>query len=314
MGVNCLSIYLSICFVCLMDSRTKISHAFTIDVEDWYHSTKYLYEDVRESKRLDYGLNLLLDVLSEYDTFATFLWLGEAAEENPKLLEKVASRGHEIGCHGWRHEPVCDMGRDRFRNETYRALSLLSDLTGKKIVVYRAPYFSITNDSLWALQILVELGVQYDSSIFPLRKGRYGIPNFPQDIHDVNTESGSITEIPISVNKILCFSIPTSGGGFFRLYPFQMTYSNFVFLERNGKPVIFYIHPWELDPLRPTSSYNFAGRLRNKIAIGSTENKLSSLLKNFSFNTLSNVAIGCKQVAASPLLVEQVTSVSRLNF
>jgi polysaccharide deacetylase family protein (PEP-CTERM system associated) len=284
-----------------MTTQTKISHAFTIDVEDWYHGTKYIYEDVRESKRLDYGLSILLDMLAENNTYATFLWLGKAAEENPKLLEKVSSLGHEIGCHGWSHEPVCNMDRARFKDDTHRALSLLSDLTEKKIVTYRAPYFSITPESLWALQILVELGIQYDSSIFPLKKGQYGIPNFPQYIHDINTESGSITEIPISINKVAGYPIPASGGGFFRLYPFQVTYWNFLSLERSGKPVIFYVHPWELDPLRPSCNQGVAESFRNKLGIKSTNRKLRSLLHHFAFDTLSHVAMKLKHVKAPQL-------------
>lgn len=277
-----------------MNTKARISHAFTIDVEDWYHGASYVYENVKESKRLDYSLSLLLDILTEHNVCATFLWLGKAAEENPKLLKKVASLGHEIGCHGWNHEPVCDMSRVHFKNETHRALSLLSDLTGKTVDVYRAPYFSITHESLWALQVLVELGIQYDSSIFPLKKGLYGISNFTQSIHDITTDSGFITEIPVSINKALGFSIPTSGGGFFRLYPFQLTYWNFLSLERVGEPVIFYVHPWELDPLRPSSNQGFAEYLRNQLGIHSTERKLKNLLKIFSFDTLSNVAMTYK--------------------
>jgi polysaccharide deacetylase family protein (PEP-CTERM system associated) len=282
-----------------MNTQAEIFHAFTIDVEDWYHGTKYVYENVRESKRLDYGLSLLLDMLSEHDVYATFFWLGKAAEENPKLLEKVASLGHEIGCHGWSHEPICKMNRNHFKDETYHALSLLADLAEREIVVYRAPYFSITHESLWALQVLVELGIQYDSSIFPLKKGQYGIPNFTQSIHDISTESGSITEVPISISKVLGFSIPASGGGFFRLYPFQVTYWNFLSLQRSGKPVIFYIHPWELDPSRPFFNQNFTERIRNQLGIKSTERKIKSLLKSFSFNTLSNVAMNFKYIATS---------------
>ncbi|WP_088891485.1 polysaccharide deacetylase family protein [Leptolyngbya ohadii] len=282
-----------------MTNQTDVSHAFTIDVEDWYHGTKYVYEDIRESRRLDYSLNLLLDILSEYDVYATFFWLGKAAEENPKLLKKVASLGHEIGCHGWNHEPICRMDRNRFKDETYHALSLLSDLSGRTVTVYRAPYFSITQESLWALQVLVELGIQYDSSIFPLKKGQYGIPNFTPDIHDIATESGFITEVPISINKVLGFSIPASGGGFFRFYPFQVTYWNFCSLQRSRKPAIFYIHPWELDPSRPFSNQTFTERVRNQLGIKSTEVKTKRLLKNFSFNTLTKVALSFKNILAS---------------
>jgi polysaccharide deacetylase family protein (PEP-CTERM system associated) len=282
-----------------MNTQTKISHAFTIDVEDWYHGTEYVYENIRESKRLDYSLNLLLDILSEYNVYATFFWLGKAAEENPKLLKKVASLGHEIGCHGWSHEAVCKMDRNRFRDETYHALSLLADLSGRTIVVYRAPYFSITHESLWVLEVLVELGIQYDSSIFPLKKGAYGIPNFTQNIHDIMTESGPITEVPMSINRVLGFSIPASGGGFFRLYPYQVTHWNFLSLQRSGKPVVFYIHPWELDSSRPFSNQTLTERIRNQLGIKSTERKIKSLLKNFSFNTLSGVVTDFKHIVTS---------------
>lgn len=273
-----------------MSTPKKTSHAFTVDVEDWYHGTQYLYEDIQLSKRLDYGLSKLLDLLSKHNIKGTFFWLGKAAEENPDLLKKVSTLGHEIGCHGWEHKPVCDMSRNQFRNDTHRALSLISDLSQKTIILYRAPYFSITHKSLWILQVLVELGIQYDSSILPQRKGRYGIPNFSRHIVDVETKSGTLTEVPVSINRILGFSLPVSGGGFFRLYPYSVTYSNFIYRERKYEPTMFYIHPWELDPFRPSCRNGYLEDFKNTVGLHSTERKLNKLLNNFSFNTLSYVA------------------------
>ena len=174
----------------------------------------------------------------------------------------------------------------RFRDETYHATALISDLIGKDIIAYRAPYFSITKNSLWAFEILVELGFQYDSSILPIKKGRYGISGFAPVIQTINTESGSLIEIPISIRKILGISIPVSGGGFFRLYPFQFTHANFLALEKDSYPVIFYIHPWELDSERPLGNQSLAESFKNKIGISSTKAKLSKLLQYFSFGTL----------------------------
>lgn len=266
-----------------------IRHAFTVDVEDWYHGLGEPLEQYRDRKRLDRGINFLLELLAEHQTKGTFFWLGKAAEENPYLLKKVAAAGHEIGCHGWKHEPICDMSPVCFKNDTYHAATLIADLIGAKVIAYRAPYFSITKDSLWALRVLVELGFKYDSSIFPLNKGKYGIPGFSSSIQTVCTASGSIIEIPISIGKRFGKLIPISGGGFFRLYPYQFTRANFRHLEQINCPTIFYIHPWELDSSRPFGKQSLTEYCRNSLGISSTKAKLRRLLRDFYFGTLEDL-------------------------
>jgi polysaccharide deacetylase family protein (PEP-CTERM system associated) len=267
----------------------RIQHIFTVDVEDWYHGVAD--EQLRQSaeRRLHYGLGSLLDILEEYNAKGTFFWLAPAAAEHPDLVRKVAQAGHELGCHGWSHELIYTMSPTRFREETKRARDTIADLTGKPVRAYRAPYFSITRQSLWALEILAELEFRYDSSIFPVRNWRYGIPDYNLQPTEVKTASGSIYEVPVSVRRVFNYNIPVSGGAYFRLYPYKITYSNFRALEQEGRHVIFYIHPWELDLNHPPVPLSWKERISNNINRLSTEPKLKQLLQDFSFAPLGDV-------------------------
>ncbi|MEA5503189.1 polysaccharide deacetylase family protein [Halotia wernerae UHCC 0503] len=264
-------------------------HAFTVDVEDWYHGAADEEMKVSAERRLHYGLGSLLEFLAEYEIRGTFFWLGQAALDSPHLVKEVAKAGHEIGCHGWFHEFVYKMSPQRFKSDTQRTQELLADLTGKPVVAYRAPYFSITRSSLWALEILAELGFRYDSSIFPVRNWRYGIADFNTQPQQINTPSGSIYEIPLSIRQVLGQNIPMGGGAYFRLYPYMLTRNNFLTAEREGRPVVFYIHPWELDPDHPPISLRWKERLTHNISLRSTKPKLQQLLQEFSFTSLGEI-------------------------
>ncbi|MBD3882711.1 polysaccharide deacetylase family protein [Phormidium tenue FACHB-886] len=258
-------------------------HAFTVDVEDWYHGAADLEVRTSSERRLCYGLGTLLDLLAEFQVKATFFWLGVAASENPHLVEQVAEAGHEIACHGWVHEPIYDMSPKRFREETQQAANVISDLAGQPVTAYRAPYFSITRKSLWALEILAELGFQYDSSIFPIHNWRYGIANFDPMPQQIITSAGSIYEIPLSVRRFLGSNMPVSGGAYFRLYPYAITRCNFLAAERRNQPVVFYIHPWELDLNHPDVPLTWKEKLTHSINARTTEQKLRRVLSEHSF-------------------------------
>jgi polysaccharide deacetylase family protein (PEP-CTERM system associated) len=233
------------------------------------------------------SLGKLLELLDEANVLGTFFWLGPAAEAYPDLLRQTADAGHEIGCHGWSHDLVYEMGRERFRDETRRATETIENIVGRKVPTYRAAYFSVTERSMWALEVLVELGYRYDSSIFPVRNWRYGIPDFPPQPQIVPTAAGPIHEFPISVRRVMGRNLPVSGGAYFRLYPYAVTRANFRAAEEEGRPTVFYLHPWELDPSHPRVSFHWKAWLTHYANLRSTEPKLRRMLREFRFTTLS---------------------------
>ena len=268
----------------------RMRHAFTIDVEDWYEgipvdaSTKGAAE-----RRLRIGLDRLLALLAARSIRGTFFVLGPLAQHQPGLVQWLAESGHEVGCHGWSHDLLYTMTRERFREETLRARDAIADATGAAVTAYRAAYFSIVRDSYWALEELAALGFRYDSSIFPVRNWRYGIPDFPLQPQRIETAAGPIAELPITVREVFGARIPAAGGAYFRIYPYVMTRSNFHAAERAGVPVVFYLHPWELDPGHPRVPFHWKARVTHYVNLRSTQPKLRRLLQEFEFGPLSEV-------------------------
>lgn len=263
--------------------------AFTVDLEDWYQGLEIDMDDWHSfSPRVERGLAILLDLLEESDTRATFFVLGYQAERTPSLIADVVKRGHEIASHGWSHRFVYRMGRDAFREELRRSKAVLEGITGVAVEGYRAPFFSITKESLWALDVLVEEGFSYDSSIFPVANYRYGVPGARRTAGPVSTPSGTtLLEIPLSTLRAPGLSIPMSGGGYFRVYPYALTRAMVRRLHRRQQPLVFYVHPWEFDVEHPrirmprrvpqfTHYHNLASMLP----------KTRSLLRDFRFTTI----------------------------
>lgn len=267
-----------------------MQHAFTVDVEDWFDGIP-IDPSAKASAvpRLERGLGRLLDLLAESGTRGTFFFLGPIAERHPSLLKRVADAGHEIGCHGWSHDLLYEMGRERFREETRRAQALLSDRLGVPVRAYRAAYFSITRNSLWALEELAALEFRYDSSVFPIRNWRYGIPDFPPRPQLVPTPSGPILELPMSVLRILGRTIAVTGGAYFRIYPYALSRANLRAHERTRGPAVFYLHPWELDPDHPRVPFAARPRMTHYFNLAATEPRLRRLLADFRFAPLGEV-------------------------
>lgn len=265
-------------------------HAFSVDVEDWFHGIPVdTSMKASATPRLERGLHVLLDLLGERGSRATFFILGPLVKQYPEVIRRIANEGHELGCHGWSHDLVYEMTRARFAEETRRSKEAISDLTGRPVQAFRAPYFSITRESLWALEVLAELGFKYDSSIFPVRNWRYGIADFSREPVLIETPAGSIWEFPISVMRRYGQTIPVSGGAYFRLYPYSLTRSNFRVQERAGRSVIFYLHPWELDPEHPQVPFAWRPRFTHYANLQSTRPKLVRLLKDFEFGSIGDV-------------------------
>lgn len=267
-----------------------ITNALTIDFEDWYqgleipHSEWAGYEDrvVRAGQRV-------LEVLAEAKARATFFILGYVAERHPEIVREIAAAGHEVGTHGYSHSFIYRQTPEVFRTEMTRAIRQLEDLTGQRVLGHRAPFFSITRDSLWALDVLGELGIRYDSSIFPVLNYRYGIEGAPRWPHQVEAGKNTLIEFPISTWKVLGRNLPIAGGAYFRIYPYSFTRRAFKSLNRNGNAAVFYLHPWELDPDQPRIPLPRRISLTHYFNLHKTEGRLRRLLGDFNFAPMREV-------------------------
>ena len=250
--------------------------------------------DVYES-RVENNTKRLLHVLEEHGVKATFFVLGWVAERYPGLVKDIASLGHEIASHGYGHELITNQTPSSFRLDVRRAKSILEDLVSAPIQGYRAPSFSITKDTTWALSILAEEGYLYDSSIFPVMHDRYGIPSASPHVGAIRTEVGTIWEVPPSVVKVFGINVPVAGGGYFRLYPYWVLRSLLRRVLRDDMPLVMYLHPWELDPDQPRMEGPVISKFRHYLNLGRCEERLNKLLMDFEFAPISEVIEPIKQ-------------------
>lgn len=272
-------------------------HAFTIDVEDYFHVSACadrisISDWDRQEQRIDVGMNRLLSLLDRHQVRATCFVLGWVAERHPQLVRRIQSAGHEIASHSYEHRLVYDLTPDQFRADLQRSRSVLEHITGEPVVGYRAPSFSIVKQSLWALDVLADEGFQYDSSIYPVRHDRYGIPDAQRGPHRLamNGSDRPMWEFPGTVAACGGARLPVGGGGYFRLYPYRISAA---LLRRataqTGQPFMFYIHPWELDPEQPQLAMPFSRRIRHRVNLAATERRLDQLLSEFQFGAMSDV-------------------------
>jgi polysaccharide deacetylase family protein (PEP-CTERM system associated) len=270
-------------------------NALTIDVEDYYHVSAF--ESVVRSQdwdhyegRVERNTYNILDILDLYNTKATFFVLGWIAERQPALIREIAHRGHEVASHGYMHQRIYTQTPEQFREETKRAKCLIEEIINEPIIGYRAASYSITHKSLWALEILVEEGFLYDSSIFPIWHDLYGIPNAPRYAHAIQTRSGLIYEYPLSTIRAGRVNIPVGGGGYLRIFPYPLTKWGIKRLNNTERqPAIVYLHPWELDPEQPRLKGKFLSRLRHYSNLHKTEYILRCLLNDFMFEKMKDL-------------------------
>lgn len=270
-------------------------NAFTVDVEDYFQVSAFADQiplsswDSMES-RVENNTHRILDLLDRHQVRGTFFILGWTAQRYPDLVREISQRGHEIGTHSYWHRLVYDQTPEEFRSDLRQSIDCLESISGEPITSYRAPSFSITNRSKWALKILAEEGIRFDSSIFPVVHDRYGIPDAEPRPHVIELPemNETLCEFPPSVYRKWNFNLPVSGGGYFRLYPLKMTLN--IFQQINSRmetPFMFYIHPWEIDPQQPKIKASYRSRFRHYQNLKTTENKLDHLLNHFRFGTLT---------------------------
>jgi polysaccharide deacetylase family protein (PEP-CTERM system associated) len=268
-------------------------NALTVDVEDYYHVTVFRRGIARSEwddfeSRVERNTENLLALFAERGVRATFFCLGCVAERHPALVARIAAAGHEIASHGYGHDAVHELTPEAFAEEARRSKRLLEDLSGHEVAGYRAPSFSITRKTLWALDALVDAGYTYDSSIFPIGRPDYGIADAPRDAWMATTpRNRTIAELPLTVATCLGQAIPVSGGGYFRLLPFAVTRWGMRKANREGRSGVFYLHPWEVDPEQPDlrGRTSRLGAFRHYVGLKTTAAKLRRLLDVIPFGT-----------------------------
>ena len=239
---------------------------------------------------MEWNVQKVLKLLDTHNVKATFFVLAWNAERLPHVIREIHSLGHEVACHGYAHRMICEQTPDEFREDIRKAKAILEDLAGEEILGYRAPTFSITERTLWAMDILSEEGFRYDSSIFPVRHDRYGIPDWSRHIETVNLNNGhSIIEAPPVTARILGFNLPCAGGGYFRLAPLWISTWAVRRMNAEGHPAILYLHPWELDPAQPRFPLPPFHRFRHYVNLSTAERKLERLLASGPFTRLRDI-------------------------
>ncbi len=276
-------------------TTAPILNAMTIDVEDYFQVSAFASTIPRKQWeslpcRVERNIDIALALLDEGKAHATFFTLGWIAERYPTIVRRIVDNGHELASHGYGHQRVSELSRNEFIEDISRAKKTLEDLSGSPVIGYRAPSFSIGADNLWALDLLQEAGYQYSSSIYPIRHDHYGMPDAPRFAHYPRGKDGML-ELPPTTAILLGRNLPAAGGGYFRQLPYQASRWLIRRVNRqDGKPCIFYFHPWELDPDQPRQ-FNISAktRFRHYVYLKRMESRIQSLLRDFHWDRMDHI-------------------------
>jgi len=278
-------------------------NAMTIDVEDYFQVSAFAPHIARASWddrecRVERNIDRILQMLAVQDTKATFFTLGWIAQRYPQMVRRIVDGGHELASHGYGHERASDLTQAAFLEDITRAKSILEDLGGVAVRGYRAPSFSIGKGNLWAFDALLSAGYRYSSSIYPIRHDHYGMPDAPRHAHEVRP---GLLEVPITTLRLFDRNLPSSGGGYFRLFPYAL--SRWMLNRVNNadqQSGIFYFHPWEIDVDQPrVDGISSKTRFRHYVNIGRMERKLTQLLKDFKWDRMDNIFLAAPASATS---------------
>jgi polysaccharide deacetylase family protein (PEP-CTERM system associated) len=272
------------------DGRLPVA-AFTVDVEDWYQSCVDIEAPITE--RVVRNVDLVLGVLDELRVKGTFFVQGLVAERFPKLVENLVVQGHEIQSHGYSHRPLYELGPRALRDELERARKTVEDASGTRVTAFRAQDFSILLDNLWALETLADVGFQIDSSIFPMRSSRYGIPGWEVAPHNMTLRSGArLLEVPVAIWTRRSLRVPVAGGGYFRFLPLPVLRTGLRGIVASGRPPVIYCHPYEFNATE-LSDYRSAVPRRYLFSQGlgrrSFVDRIKGLLRSISFGRFDEV-------------------------
>jgi polysaccharide deacetylase family protein (PEP-CTERM system associated) len=271
-----------------------MKNALTVDLEDYYQVSAFSTDVIVDQwdaypSRVEHNTAKLLSILNQGNARATFFTLGWVAKKFPNLIREIAQNHHEIACHSNIHRSVYAMSAEEFREDTLQAKKLLEDLTGEPVRGYRAPSFSITRDSLWAYEILIELGFSYDSSVFPIKHPNYGWPRAPRFPFRITANGGSLIEFPMPTLQLAGTRAPIGGGAYLRLLPYWYTRWGLRYINRGEeRSACVYLHPWELDTEQPRMRGSISARLRHYFGLRGAESKFRRLLLDFEMQPLNS--------------------------
>lgn len=268
-------------------------NALTIDVEDYFQVSAFAPYirrsdwDAREC-RVERNVGRILDMLAAQNTQATFFTLGWIAQRYPHLGRRIADEGHEVASHGYGHERVSDLTPEAFARDIRTAKHLLEDIAGVAVTGYRAPSFSIGQGNLWALDVLQQEGYRYSSSIYPIQHDHYGMPDAPRFAHRIRPD---LIEVPPTTLRMFNRNLPSSGGGYFRLFPYALSRWMLRQVNQNDQqPAIFYFHPWEIDAAQPrVAGIDARTRFRHYVNIPRMEQRLQRLLQDFQWGRMDHI-------------------------
>jgi len=276
-------------------------NAISVDVEDYFQPEAFARDVRREDwpsfpSRVVDNTHRILDVFARHDVRGTFFVLGWVAERFPELVREIRAAGHEIGCHSYWHRPIYTLSPGEFEDDTRKAKAAIEAAAGGQVTCYRAPTFSITKRSLWALDVLASCGFKSDSSIFPIHHDNYGIVGSPVRPYAIQCENSVITEFPMSTFRALNYDFPVGGGGYLRMLPFWFNEYGMRRIIEQGDPAMVYLHPWEVDPDQPRIQTRLRSRLRHYTNLRGMMRNLEALLRRFRFGTMGEA------LAQRPLL------------
>ncbi len=293
----------------LAQSQDSFPHILSVDVEDYFQVEAFSGIVTRESwdtypLRVERNMERVLDLFDAHGATATFFFLGWIAHKLPHLVRAVLGRGHEVACHSYWHRPIYRLTPAEFRADTRDALRALEDAGSTAVLGYRAPTWSITRDSMWALEILGEEGFRYDSSIFPIRHDLYGIPGARREPYAWRHKSGFLFEFPPSTVQLGPVHAPAAGGGYLRIFPLAYNRMAIDRIAREQQRAVVYLHPWELDPEQPRLRGSWKSRFRHYTGLRGMEATLGTLLKQYRFCSFEKVwqlsSVRCSSVALPP--------------
>lgn len=269
-------------------------HALTVDVEEYFQVSacegvvpRFRWPEI--PSRLDVGLDRLLDLCERYQIRGTFFVLGWTATHRPDVIRRIVEHGHELGCHSYDHRLVYRLSPKEFASDLDTALEAIEHAAGVRVTQYRAPSFSITPRSLWALDILGERGIRTDSSIYPVAHDRYGFRGAPRFPYRPAPNYPDLIEVPPSTVRLGPLTLPCAGGGYLRLLPWSLTLWAMRRIEREGHGGVIYVHPWELDPRQPRLAMSRARTWRHRVGLRRVERRLERLLERLSLGSLSDL-------------------------